>query len=93
MLSADMKSADRIQWKLHFPCAGFASYPFVNLSPVKLLQAIIAVGKFFRIQFTTKFNNRHTPVVSHSRKSKKDLLLFYYPKIGKEIMKNAKSTF
>jgi hypothetical protein len=34
MLSADIKSAPIIQWKLHFPCAGFAIYPFVDVPPM-----------------------------------------------------------
>ena len=31
MISVDFNLLQSSQWKLHFPCAGFASYPFVDL--------------------------------------------------------------
>ena len=36
-----------IQRKLHFPCAGYASYPFVDLPPMNDCKQSFTVSKFY----------------------------------------------
>ena len=40
MISVDFQSAPKSQGKLHFPCAGSASYSFVDLLPESLLESV-----------------------------------------------------